>query len=106
MIISTPGLGGRLRQAHNETGLRQEKVAEGIGVSWMTVHRWERSQRAIPDHLVDGLCELYDKPIRWLLTSEEGDLGRESRAADASGRVSETAGSCGRKVGSDAAGQV
>ena len=72
----------------------------------MTVHRWERSQRAIPDHLLDKLCELYDKPIRWFLASEEGDLEREILPADASGQVSDTAGSCGRKVGSDAAGQV
>ena len=106
MRISMAGLGGRLRRARNGTGLGQEKVAKGIGVSWMTVHRWERSQRAIADHLLDKLCELYDKPIRWFLASEEGDLEREILPAAASEQVSDTAGSCGRKVGSDAAGQV
>jgi len=74
MRISMPGLGGRLRRARNATGLSQEKVAERIGVSWMTVHRWERSHRAISDHLLDKLCELYNKSIRWFLTLEEGDL--------------------------------
>ena len=74
MRISIPGLGGRLRRARNATGKSQEKVAEEIGVSWMTVHRWERSQRAVPDHLLDKICELYDKPLRWFLTLEEGDL--------------------------------
>lgn len=74
MKISMPGLGGRLRKARNSTGLSQEAVAQRIGVSWMTVHRWERSHRAIPDHLLEKLCELYDKPMRWFLTLEEGDL--------------------------------
>ena len=77
MRISIPGLGGRLRRARNETGLSQEAVAERIGISWMTVHRWERSQRAIPDHLLDRVAELYNKPVRWFMTLEEGDLAVE-----------------------------
>lgn len=107
MRISIPGLGGRLRRARNGTGLSQEKVAERIGVSWMTVHRWERSQRAVPDYLLDKLCELYDKPIRWFLTLEEGDLEQENGpSGGASGQVSESSGSYGRGSGSDAAGRV
>ncbi len=81
MKISIPGLGGRLRRARNVTGLSQEKAAERIGVSWMTVHRWERSQRGVPDHLLDRVCELYDRPISWFLTLEEGDLGQESESS-------------------------
>ena len=78
MRISIRGLGGRLRRARNGTGLSQKEVAERIGVSWMTVHRWERLQRPIPDNLLERLCELYDQPIRWFLTLEDGDLGQES----------------------------
>ena len=78
MKYSIPGLGGRLRRARNATGLTQEGVATELGISWMTVHRWERSQRAVPDHLLDKVCERYDKPIRWFLTLEDGDLGQES----------------------------
>ncbi len=107
MRISIPGLGGRLLRARNETGLSQEAVAERIGVSWMTVHRWERSQRAVPDHLLDRVCELYNKPIRWFLTLEEGDLDEESDGS--SGRVSGAPSRYGRTpvgVGSDAAGRV
>ena len=99
MRISIPGLGGRLRRARNGTGLSQEAVAERIGVSWMTVHRWERSQRAVPDHLLDKLCDLYDKPIRWFLTLEEGDLERENSPSG------DSAGSGGRGS-SDAAGRI
>jgi len=78
MKYNIPGLGGRLRRARNGTGLSQEKVADRIGVSWMTIHRYERSQRNVPDHLLDRLCGLYDRPLRWFLTLEEGDLDIES----------------------------
>ena len=110
MRISIPGLGGRMRRARHETGLSQEAVAERIGVSWMTVHRWERSQRAIPDHLLDRVCELYNKPIRWFLTLEEGDLEEENGpSTGASGKGSETPSRYGRAANgtsADAAGRV
>ena len=85
MKICIPGLGACLRRARSGTGLSQEAVADRIGVSWMTVHRWERSQRGIPDHLLDRLCELYNRPLRWFLTLEEGDLGQVN---ESSGSVS------------------
>ena len=78
MKYSIPGLGGRLRRARNETGLSQEKVADRIGVSWMTVHRWERSQRGIQDTALDRVSELYSQPLRWFLTLEDGDLGEDN----------------------------
>ena len=70
------------------------------------MHRWERSQRAVPDYLLDKLCELYDKPIRWFLTLEEGDLEQENGPADGSGRASEASGAYGRRGGTDAASRV
>jgi transcriptional regulator with XRE-family HTH domain len=76
--ISIPGLGGRLQRARKGTGLSQTAVATKIGVSWMTVHRWERSQRGIPDRHLGLICDLYDKPLRWFLTLEEGDLDQEN----------------------------
>jgi transcriptional regulator with XRE-family HTH domain len=110
MRISIPGLGGRLRRARNETGLSQEAVAERVGVSWMTVHRWERSQRAVPDHLLDRVCELYNKPIRWFLTLEEGDLVQENGPSDQGpGRGSKAPAPYGRSstaTSSEAAGRV
>ncbi len=87
MKHSIPGLGGRLRRARNTTGLSQEKVADQIGVSWMTVHRWERSQRSISEEHLGRVSQLYDKPIVWFLTLEDGDLGQES---ESSGPVSAT----------------
>ena len=64
MKYSIPGLGGRLRRARNATGLSHEKVAEELGVSWMTVLRWEHSQRGIPDTVLDRVSELYSQPLR------------------------------------------
>ncbi len=84
MKITIPGLGSRLRRARAGAGLSLETVAELIGVSWMTFHRWERSQRAVPDYLLNKLCNLYDRPIRWFLTLEEGDLDQEVSFEDAS----------------------
>lgn len=74
MKYNIPCLGGRLCRSRNGTGLSQEKVATHLGISWMTVHRWERSQRNVPDHLLDRLCDLYDRPLMWFLTLEHGDL--------------------------------
>ena len=85
MRYGIPGLGGRLRRARNGTGLSQQKVATQLRISWMTVHRWERSQRNVPDHLLDRLCELYDKPLRWFLTLEEGDLEPENGPSETQG---------------------
>ena len=75
------GLGERLRRARHPTGLSQAQVAERLGISWMTVHRWERSQRGVPDHLLARLSELYDRPISWFLTLEEGDIVQETAVA-------------------------
>ncbi len=85
MKISIPGLGGRLQRARKGTGFSQEGVATKIGVSWMTVHRWERSQRSISDENLDRLCEFYDKPLRWFLTLEEGDLEQENEPSETQG---------------------
>ena len=73
MRISLPGLGSRLRRARKQSGLSQEAVAEQVGVSWMTVLRWEHSQRAVSDDRLQRLSRLYDRPLRWFLTLEEGD---------------------------------
>jgi len=62
MEISIPGLCGRPQRAGKGTGLSQDGVGKRIGVSWMTVHRWERSHRSISDSNLDLLCDLYGKP--------------------------------------------
>ena len=85
MKYSMPGLGDRLRRARKPTGMSQEAVATKLGISWMTVHRWERSQRSISEENLDRLCELYDKPLSWFLTLEEGDLEQENGPSETRG---------------------
>ena len=87
MKISIPGLGGRLQRARKGTGLSQEKVATQLGISWMTVHRWERSQRMISEEHLNRLWELYDRPLRWFLTLEDGDLDEETGNARGASRT-------------------
>jgi len=77
MKINIPELGGRLRRARIATGLTQKAVAHQIGVSWMTIHRWELSQRPIPDTLLERVSGIYDIPLRWFLTLEYGDVNDE-----------------------------
>ena len=91
MKISIYGLGGRLQRARKGTGLSQAAIAGKIGVSWMTVHRWERSQRTISEENLNRLCELYDRPLRWFLTFEDGDLVREPSEKGSFIRASTTA---------------
>ncbi len=92
MKISIPGLGGRLQRARKGTGLSQDAVGKQIGVSWMTVLRWERSQRGISEENLDRLCDLYDRPLRWFLTLEDGDLADdESGTAQNSATRSQSA---------------
>jgi len=90
MKYSIPGLGGRLQRARKATGLSQEAVAKEVGISWMTVHRWERFQRGVPDQLLDRVSEIYNRPLAWFLTLEDGDLVGEQPTAVATGHVSDT----------------
>ena len=45
-----------------------------VGVSWMTVHRWEHDVRTISNENLARLGEIYERSVRWFLTLEEGDL--------------------------------
>ena len=85
MKIGIYGLGGRLQRARKSSGLSQEAVGKRVSVSWMTVHRWERSQRSISEENLDRLCEIYDKPLRWFLTLEERDLEQENASSETQG---------------------
>ena len=74
MQIGLPGLGPRLKRARNGAGLTQEAAAELVGVSRMTIHRWEHDLRTISEDRLTSLSEIYGRPVRWFLTVEEGDL--------------------------------
>lgn len=85
--IGLPGLGARLKDARHGVGMTQEAVAENIGVSWMTVHRWEHEQRTISEDKLERISKLYGKPMRWFLTIEEGDLDPPEERSEAARRI-------------------
>lgn len=85
--IGLPGLGARLKDARHGVRLTQEAVAESIGVSWMTVHRWEHEQRTISEDKLERISKLYGKSVRWFLTIEEGDLDPPDVRSEAARRI-------------------
>ncbi len=85
--IGLPGLGARLRNARHGVGLTQEAVAGAIGVSWMTVHRWEHDQRTISEDKLGRLSELYGRPVRWFLTLDEADLNPDDAGYEVARRI-------------------
>lgn len=74
MELNYLDLGERLQRARKETGMNQAAVAELLGVSKTTVYRWEHSQRRISETLLERMCEIYNRPIGWFLTTEDRDL--------------------------------
>ena len=60
-----PVVGGRLRDARRERGLRQEDVAEIAGVWKNTISRWERGTSSPTFLDVVGLASLLGKPYQW-----------------------------------------
>ena len=80
-------MGSRLRQARGAIGLTQEAVAESIGMSWMTVHRWEHDQRTISENNLKRLSQLYGKTPRWFLTLDEAGLDPPSARNDVAWRI-------------------
>jgi len=85
--IGLPGLGARLRDARKGVRMSQERVGQAIGVSWMTVHRWEHDQRTIKEDKLEQISELYAKPVRWFLTMDEGDLDLSDPSNEAAKRI-------------------
>ena len=85
--IGLPGLGARLKDARHGVRMTQEAVAETIGVSWMTVHRWEHEQRTISEDKLERISKLYGKSVRWFLTIEEGDLDPPDVRSEAARRI-------------------
>ena len=80
MRLSCPELGPCLRRLRNLTGLSQEKVAERVGVSWMTIHRQERNQRGVPRWLLEKLADLYEVELDTLIPTMAVPLATNLKA--------------------------
>ena len=97
MRIGFPGLGTRLRVARRKRGLSQEAAAELVDVSWITIHRWERDQRCIPQDKLIFLADLYGQSMRWFLTLEAGDVDPLEARGDWMHRICERVAQAPRK---------
>ncbi len=67
MKVGMPGLGKRIREARRNARLSQEALAEHLGVSWMSVHRWEHDIRPIKYFQLAAVCRRCDAEMAVLV---------------------------------------
>lgn len=68
--IGLPGLGLKIKEARKAVGWSQERLAEELGVSWMTVHRWEHELRTVSRDKLGALALATERPLTWFLTAD------------------------------------
>lgn len=60
MAIATPDFAKKVKEVRRQLGLSQEALAQELGVSYATIHRWE-SGKTIPFKLAraqfDSFCQ-------------------------------------------------
>ena len=59
--------GSRLKELRMERGIRQDDLAELMGVTFGTVSKWERDIRKPDLPMLDKLCEEFKVPLGYLL---------------------------------------
>lgn len=52
-----------VRGIRRKTGWTQEKLAQEVGVSFLTINSWERGKRMPQPFLLRRLCELAGEPF-------------------------------------------
>ena len=57
LVINQPEVGELIRELRNLFGLSQEKFAAQLGVTCLTINRWE-NRRSKPSPLAMGMVEL------------------------------------------------
>ena len=95
--IGFPGLGARLKYSKLAVGASQEAIAKSVGVSRMTVHRWERGERTISEDHLRHLSRIYGQAIEWFLTLDEGDLDNTDAASETARRVYRRVAQCAER---------
>ena len=56
----------RLKELRTEANLKQEQLAEKIGVSRMTVHRWEKNENPPSDENLLLLAQIFNTSTLYL----------------------------------------
>lgn len=69
--MSRTNLGKRIRQAREQKGYTIESFAHALGVSWITVSRYERGKGGIPLDRLDEIAALLDTKASDLLDGIE-----------------------------------
>lgn len=65
-------LSEKIRRARNAVGLNQEELAEKLGVSYMTIRRWETGKSSPKYEDLEKISEIFDIPLsRFLEESTE-----------------------------------
>ncbi len=76
-------IGSRLKNARNEMGLTQEKVAEELGVSRQSISNWENN-RSYPDIIsVIKMSDLYSISLDELLKEDKNMIRHLAESTDA-----------------------
>ena len=75
-------LAARLRQARQETGLTQQRVAELTRLEPNSIWRYEAGQREPSASTLNSLAALYGKPMEWFLSDDEPEPAGTDLDAD------------------------
>ena len=91
-----------------EKGLKQEQVANILGVDKSTIHRWETGKRAVDINDLNRLAAVYEvDPVALLLSPNDASLARQLTEARAIlERISPEAGERWLATGRDIAGKL
>ena len=54
------GMGERIKKYRKERGLSQNDLAEALGISYMTVRRWEAGKRVPSSKMLEPLCKVLE----------------------------------------------
>ena len=65
----------------------RSNLAAMVGVSWMSVLRWEHDRRPVPTEKLTLVAELYGRPLRWFLTLDEVELATSTLVNDFARRI-------------------
>lgn len=72
ILLSMKTMGGRIREARERTGLTQAELAAKIGVTTVTIWRWEGDQRPPRSDYIDKIAEALETTVSFIMgqTSE------------------------------------
>lgn len=80
MTLPSFTLRDRLRKAREHAGLMQADLAAQIGISTVSLSRYESGVRKIPDSIVEPWAEATGVPAEWFYADDAGSLPHQTPA--------------------------